>query len=228
MVVCKSNRRSEWVSGEETNREIVLDIADYCVKCPDPAGFLVRRWGLRAKGVSFYATPHNMRREGPQRHRRVPTRSHSSLPDAMLALRLSTPRSCLTTRQVRLRALYSSLPSSLRERDAAINSFAYIPDHTSSVVEGPLNGMNIAVKDNICTSTMPTTCSSAMLRGALFLSSPKTLKNLTDMGSGIVEFTPPMDATVVQLLTDSGASLVGKTNCDEFGMGYVSQCNGRH
>lgn len=32
MVVCRSNRRSEWVSGEETNREIVLDIADSCAK----------------------------------------------------------------------------------------------------------------------------------------------------------------------------------------------------
>lgn len=39
MVVCKSNRRSEWVSGEETNREIVLDIANYCVKCPDSTSF---------------------------------------------------------------------------------------------------------------------------------------------------------------------------------------------
>lgn len=32
MVVCKSNRRSEWVSGEETNREIVLDIVNPRVK----------------------------------------------------------------------------------------------------------------------------------------------------------------------------------------------------
>lgn len=45
--------------------------------------------------------------------------------------------------------------------------------------------------------------------------------SLMDMGSVIAEFTPPINATVVQLLTDSGASIVGKTNCDEFGMGYV-------
>lgn len=87
----------------------------------------------------------------------------------MLALRLSTPRPCITIRQARLKGLYSSLPPSLRDLDAAVNSFAYIPDHTLSVVEGPLNDMSIAVKDNICTSTMPTTCSSAMLRGALLL-----------------------------------------------------------
>lgn len=35
------------------------------------------------------------------------------------------------------------------------------------------------------------------------------------------EFTSPFDATVVQLLRESGADLVGKTNCDEFGMGYA-------
>lgn len=41
------------------------------------------------------------------------------------------------------------------------------------------------------------------------------------VGYLVAEFIPPMDATVVQLLTESGASVVGKTNCDEFGMGYV-------
>jgi aspartyl-tRNA(Asn)/glutamyl-tRNA(Gln) amidotransferase subunit A len=35
------------------------------------------------------------------------------------------------------------------------------------------------------------------------------------------DFQSPFDATVVHLLTASGATLVGKTNCDEFGMGYA-------
>ena len=38
------------------------------------------------------------------------------------------------------------------------------------------------------------------------------------------EYKPPFDATVVSLLRRSGTNIVGKTNCDEFGMGYVSHC----
>jgi aspartyl-tRNA(Asn)/glutamyl-tRNA(Gln) amidotransferase subunit A len=62
---------------------------------------------------------------------------------------------------------------------------------------GPLSGCTISVKDNICTREMPTTASSLMLK----------------------KYASSYDATVVSLLTSAGATIVGKTNCDEFGMG---------
>lgn len=62
---------------------------------------------------------------------------------------------------------------------------------------GPLSSWSISIKDNFCTKDMPTTASSKMLSS----------------------FNSPFDAVAVSILRKSGASLVGKTNCDEFGMG---------
>ncbi|KAI0343341.1 amidase signature enzyme [Trametopsis cervina] len=70
-------------------------------------------------------------------------------------------------------------------------------DAHESPREGPLKDVSIAIKDNICTLGMPTTCSSEMLK----------------------TFSPPYDATVVRLLREAGSLIVGKSNCDEFGMG---------
>lgn len=96
-----------------------------------------------------------------------------------------------------------------------VNAFVHLPP--TDMPSGTLQ-TTVAVKDNICTSDMPTTCSSGMLQGAPLPVQPCGLTN-----GRLTGFTSPFDATVVKLLKQSGAEILGKTNCDEFGMGCVDE-----
>jgi aspartyl-tRNA(Asn)/glutamyl-tRNA(Gln) amidotransferase subunit A len=66
---------------------------------------------------------------------------------------------------------------------------------------GPLAGVPVALKDNLCQVGVPTTCSSRILEG----------------------WRPPYNATVVDRLLAAGAVPVGKTNLDEFAMGSSTE-----
>lgn len=71
---------------------------------------------------------------------------------------------------------------------------------------GPLAGIPIGIKDNLCTRGIPTTCASRILEN----------------------FVPPYESTVTQKLAEAGAVMVGKTNLDEFAMGGSTETSAYH
>ena len=71
--------------------------------------------------------------------------------------------------------------------------------HIVAQEDNPLYGMPLAVKDNFCTKGIKTSCGSHMLEN----------------------FFPPYTATVVNRLERAGMVVVGKTNMDTYGMGWV-------
>jgi aspartyl-tRNA(Asn)/glutamyl-tRNA(Gln) amidotransferase subunit A len=100
------------------------------------------------------------------------------------------------------------------EREAEIHAFTLVladearraaDDIDATVARGddpgPLAGVPIAVKDNLCTRGTPTTCGSRILEG----------------------WRPPYTATCVERILDAGGVVVGKANCDEFAMGSSTE-----
>ena len=85
----------------------------------------------------------------------------------------------------------------------SLNAFLAIadPEDLEPYDRGPLAGVMVALKDNICTKGLPTTCGSSMLKG----------------------YRSPYEATVVKKLRRAGGLIAGKTNLDEFGMGSSTE-----
>lgn len=104
--------------------------------------------------------------------------------------------------------------AAIRGRNEELNVFLYVDEAgaraAAAVIDekvakgdvvGPLAGVPIAIKDNMCQVGIPTTCSSRILEG----------------------WRPPYNATVIDRLVAAGAVPVGKTNLDEFAMGSSTE-----
>jgi len=103
----------------------------------------------------------------------------------------------------------------IREKEDKINAFVTVLDEETVIkraeevqsridageLTGPLAGVPVAIKDNMCTEGILTTCASNIL----------------------YNYIPTYTATAVKILEDAGAVIVGKTNMDEFAMGSTTE-----
>jgi aspartyl-tRNA(Asn)/glutamyl-tRNA(Gln) amidotransferase subunit A len=92
------------------------------------------------------------------------------------------------------------------DREAALAQAASGQSLVDKGEGGPLTGIPIALKDNLSTEGMETTCASRILKG----------------------YVPPFDATVVSLVKQAGMTILGKTNLDEFAMGTSTENSAFH
>ncbi|KAL7000616.1 Carbon--nitrogen ligases with glutamine as amido-N-donor [Sarracenia purpurea var. burkii] len=139
--------------------------------------------------------------------------SSSPAPTSPPASQILTIRKSLLSRQTTAVELAGDFLNRLHRTEPQLKSFLYVSDTVLREAEeidrrieknedvGPLAGVLVAVKDNICTVDMPSTAGSRILGG----------------------YRPPFDATAVRKLKESGAIVVGKTNLDEFGMGSTTE-----
>jgi aspartyl-tRNA(Asn)/glutamyl-tRNA(Gln) amidotransferase subunit A len=130
------------------------------------------------------------------------------------SLTLKEIKDKINKKEVKIKDVLDVIYKRIEDKEPKINSFINLTkDYAYSRAEelqkkldlgediGNLGGIPIAIKDNICTKNIQTTCGSKMLEN----------------------FVSPYNATVIDLLEKQGAIIIGKTNMDEFAMGSSTE-----
>ncbi|GAB4859707.1 hypothetical protein Ancab_011186 [Ancistrocladus abbreviatus] len=181
---------------------------------PKPLYFLSQKSYLHTSNT-LSQQPHPRHPPPPSSTRSQPLSSPiTSFPPTSQILSI---RNSLLSRQLSAIDIAESYLSRLRLTEPRIHSFLHVSEESvlreaeeldrkiaSNEELGPLAGVLIGVKDNICTADMPSTAGSRILDG----------------------YRPPFDATAVRRVRESGGIVVGKTNLDEFGMGSTTEASG--
>jgi len=132
-------------------------------------------------------------------------REASTISDAVRSGQV-TAREVAAAALQRIEALDAKLGAFLTVEPERVLARADEIDRTIRERDYPLAGVPVAVKDNICTRNLRTTCGSRILRNYL----------------------PPYNATAVERLELAGAIIIGKANCDEFAMGSSTENSAFH
>ncbi|EEF36497.1 glutamyl-tRNA(gln) amidotransferase subunit A, putative [Ricinus communis] len=143
----------------------------------------------------------------------LPVTASSSLTDQSPSQILNI-RHSLLSRNLTATQVAESFLTRIKLTEPQLNSFLHVSDNVLQQAKeiddkiargekdvGPLAGVLVGVKDNICTVDMPSTGGSRILEN----------------------YRAPYDATSVKRLKEMGAIVVGKTNLDEFGMGSTTE-----
>lgn len=131
-------------------------------------------------------------------------------------LSISEAKELLDKRKITAKELLNSIYQRIESVDSKVKAFVTLPKEQAyemadaaqkQINEGrslTIQGIPVAIKDNMCTKGIRTTCSS------------KILEN----------FIPPYESAVTSRLSENGYVLIGKTNLDEFAMGSSTENSG--